>query len=180
MKKRAFTTVFVLVTAAVLIGIGAIAASNYGTSEDPLVTLSYINEVLAPNLLSQISGEIEDTAAELHSAIDSLGVGGKSAPARSFTPLELKPGDSLRLEAGTEIVLRSGSAALSGDALNMTAGQNHGGGELTANHLYMAAGEDTELICAAPDSDAPDATEPVATVSDEPVLVLIRGSYTLS
>ena len=49
MKKLRMTAVFCIV--AVLLGsVGAYAATNYGTESDPLITLSYLNEVLKPEL----------------------------------------------------------------------------------------------------------------------------------
>ena len=57
-KWKALTSVFLLV---VLVVAGFIAiAAEYGTSDDPLVSLSYINNVLAP----QISEKVDEIIAE--------------------------------------------------------------------------------------------------------------------
>ena len=53
-KWKSVTAVLLLVT---LVVAGFIAlAAEYGASEDPLVSLSYINDVLAPQISEKVSG----------------------------------------------------------------------------------------------------------------------------
>ena len=70
MKKNKKLTIIlsVILAVAVIAGVSAYAASVYGTSSDPLITLSYLNETLTPKLLEQFK-------AELNSAVDELNAG---------------------------------------------------------------------------------------------------------
>ena len=66
---KAFTSILLLVT---LILAGGIAiASEYGTSEDPLVSLSYINNVLAPQISDKVDEIIEEKSTKLISELDN-------------------------------------------------------------------------------------------------------------
>ncbi len=65
---KALTSILLLVT---LILAGGIAiASEYGTSEDPLVSLSYINNVLAPQISDKVDEIVEEKANKLISELD--------------------------------------------------------------------------------------------------------------
>lgn len=65
-KKWKAITSAILLAALVVAGVLAIAA-EYGTSDDPLVSLSYINNVLAP----QISEKVDEIIAEKTGALES-------------------------------------------------------------------------------------------------------------
>ena len=49
--------------------VGAAAAAG-GSSQDPLVTLSYLQQVVLPDVLEQTDQKVEDKAAELETALD--------------------------------------------------------------------------------------------------------------
>ena len=63
-KWKAITSV-ALLAALITVGFFAIAA-EYGTSDDPLVSLSYINNVLSP----QISEKVDEIIAEKTSSLE--------------------------------------------------------------------------------------------------------------
>ena len=66
---KAATSILLLAT---LVFAGFIAiASEYGTSEDPLVSLSYINNVLAPQISEKVDDIIEEKANAVVAEIDS-------------------------------------------------------------------------------------------------------------
>ncbi len=68
-KWKAITSV-VLLAALVAVGFLAIAA-EYGTSEDPLVSLSYINNVLAPEISAKVDEIIAEKTGSLTGELDS-------------------------------------------------------------------------------------------------------------
>ncbi len=68
-KWKAITTIFLLV-ALVVAGVIAIAA-EYGTADDPLVSLSYINNVLAPEISEKVDEIIAEKTSGLSSELDS-------------------------------------------------------------------------------------------------------------
>ena len=76
--KKWQIAVLVLVVAVAAAGIGAYAASNYGTQSDPLIAQSYLDEVLGP----QIERSIDEKLAQAT---------GQSAGG-GFTVLELAAG----------------------------------------------------------------------------------------
>ncbi len=68
MKMKGALIAVIILAAAV--GIFAIAA-DYGTQSDPLVSLSYITDVLTPDLVKQAEKIAEDTAKQVNSNITS-------------------------------------------------------------------------------------------------------------
>ena len=68
-KWKAITSV-VLLAALVAVGFLAIAA-EYGTSDDPLVSLSYINNVLAPEISAKVDEIIAEKTGSLTGELDS-------------------------------------------------------------------------------------------------------------
>lgn len=75
MKKWSIWVTCVLVAVMMIAGLGAIAA-EYGSQSDPLVTLSYIEQVLLPNAQKEVdktvSGAMEDIEDELADSNKSI------------------------------------------------------------------------------------------------------------
>ena len=69
-KKIIFILTGVLLTSAVFIGMLAFAA-EYGTQNDPLVSLSYINSIFAPEIKGQISEEVSKQINSAKTEVDS-------------------------------------------------------------------------------------------------------------
>ena len=135
-NKLVLILAFVLV-AVVFAGVGAYAASTLGTQSDPLVTLSYVNERLYPQLVEKISEEADRAAQEVKASIANNGGG-----TDTYAVVSLGSGKTLVGQAGCEILLRSGSATVSASEspglVDMTdAGSINNGSALSQNHLYM-------------------------------------------
>ena len=120
-RKRTFIALaaLVLVLAAV---VTAYAVSSYGTQSDPLITKSYLDEVLQPQLLEEFDGMLSDGA--------------------DFRVVTLQNGQTLSAEVGCEVMLRIGSASASGPdspvLVDTTSGTTlENGGAMEKNHLYM-------------------------------------------
>ena len=130
-NKWAVRLACLLLVAGTIAGV-AIAAGGQGTEEDPLVTLSYLNEVVKPELLSQVEEQIKARTAELEEKIQAGG-------GATFATVEASAGKTLTLAAGSQVILRFGTASANG-LVDLTDGLTTEG-VLSANHLYIAVGE---------------------------------------
>jgi hypothetical protein len=100
LKKAAMTSLAVLILLSLPV---TLSAGSAGTSEDPLVTYSYINGTFKSDLKAQLKAEI---IAELGG-----GVSGETASS-GYTVEKLTMGQSLRAKDACEIILRSGGATV--------------------------------------------------------------------
>ena len=110
----------------------AFAAGDQGTEIDPLVTRSYLEEVVAPGILVKIEEQIEARVATLEEKIQSGG-------GATFATVEASAGKTLTLSAGSQVILRTGTGSANG-LLDSTDGVITEG-VLSPNHLYIAVGE---------------------------------------
>jgi len=147
-KKRILTVaVVILLMAGVGIGTWAIASSNFGTSSDPLITLSYLNETLMPQIMNEFKSEMDKKVAELTTEFEKKikeledklsGYSGGDV----FVTVNLLSGQSLTCEEGAEIMLRSGTAEATAGLSDLTSGESlPASGELVRNHMYVALSE---------------------------------------
>lgn len=118
MQKRFVLTLAVAAIAIAAFGLGAYAATSYGTQSDPLVSLSYLTEKLTPEVLAQVTEEME------------------------FHVVTLSNGQQLTSQVGCELLLRTGSAVCkAGDSPGLVdssaAAELQNGDILAANHLYL-------------------------------------------
>lgn len=154
MKKLRSLAVFCIV-AVLFGGIGAYAATNYGTESDPLITLSYLNEVLKPQMEQTYTQQTKDSLTELESRLEGEENG-------AYTPVELKANQTMTCKAGCEFLVRSGEAYVTASFLNVTEGKELAANDwLMKHHLYMAVS----------DSGA------VRANSD--LYLMVRGDYTV-
>lgn len=143
-------------------------AAEAGSTGDPLVTLSYLNETFLGNILSAVDQKIAARNSQIVQQLGgSVSVGGTST-ASTFTVVTLSNGQTLTGQIGCEVMLRVGSAVcVSSSApglIDETAAStlNNGGG-LVQNHLYMMTIENRGVKATA------------ATTK-----LLVRGSYTIA
>ena len=151
MKKTGRRILIAALAALVLAGVTAYAVTNYGSESDPLITKSYLDSVVQPKLEAELGRQMDEAEQEMQS----------STPGE-FTELSLKAGQSLTCTAGSEFLLRSGSAKSVGSLADTTGGGSvSAGAAITANHLYMAAENGGGLTASAN------------------AVVLVSGSYSL-
>lgn len=141
MKRRKWTqylasTVLVLTTLVV----AAIAAGTQGTQSDPLVTLSYLNEKAIPEILKQVEKKVADSTKELEAQL-------KEGSQASFQAVEVAKDKTVTLAAGTQFLLRSGTASCTDGLIDLTTGEAVWGG-LSLNHLYIATGDNLKVSVA--------------------------------
>lgn len=154
MRKLRNLAVFCMV-AILFGGIGAYAATNYGTESDPLITLSYLNEVLKPQLVQTYTQQTKDSLAKLESRME----GEKNG---AYVPVELKANQTMSCQAGCEFLARSGEAYVTAGILNVTEGKELAANDwLMKHHLYMAVGDSAEVK------------------ANSDLYLMVRGDYTI-
>lgn len=143
-------------------------AAEAGSTGDPLVTLSYLNETFLGNILSAVDQKIAARNSQIVQQLGgSVSTGGTST-ASTFTVVTLSNGQTLTGQIGCEVMLRVGSAVcVSSSApglIDETAASTlNNGGSLVQNHLYMMTIENRGVKATA------------ATTK-----LLVRGSYTIA
>jgi len=173
MTKRVYTALIIIAAALISVGafgiidaIGVAAAPKPGSKDDPLITLSYLNDVVSKQILDHTTQELDEKLAELETRLrDGDAAGGQTS--RGFTVVSLASGQRLTLSAGSEAVLRIGAAkcvtSLSPGLIDVTdALVLENGLELIRNHLYIATIEGRGI-------EAPDSAT-----------LVVRGAYTVS
>lgn len=113
-----------------------LSAGGAGSSEDPLVTLSYINGTFRRDLKAELLTEIRAETAETEPAETEPSETESAASASGYKVERLTKGQSLRAKDACEIILRSGGALVFVESEeNKTAGIGlsdvTGGAELT-------------------------------------------------
>ncbi len=150
-RKKLITVLLCLIFALALAG-AVYAAVSYGSKEDPLITKSYLDKVLGPEIEAEMESEIEAAIRELEN----------SPTGADFVPLTLAEGDKISCQTGCEVLHRSGELVSEGSFADTTTGAElPSGGTAEPNHLYMALDEANFIA----------ATD---------VTVLIKGSYKLN
>lgn len=138
-KKLVLVLIGVLILAGG-IGVGAYAASTFGTQSDPLVAKSYLDDVLTPKLQAEFGSQMDNEVQQLEQKINGV----SSTISGNFQVVTLSSGQILQGSAGCEIVLRSGSATVAGSMglSDLTTGDIIAdGNSVTANHLCVVAGD---------------------------------------
>lgn len=165
-KNRWFLRAVVLVVLSVMLNATVtVAGAVAGGSDDPLVTLSYLNDTFLGEILNKVDEKI---AARNSQIVQQLGGTMGSSTSSTFTVVTLTRGQVLTGEIGCEVMLRVGAAvcvASSSPGLidETTAGTLNNGGALAQNHLYMMTIEGRGVKATA------------ATTK-----LLVRGSYSIA
>ena len=160
-----------LVTLA-LVGV-AVAAGQQGSKNDPLVTLSYLEQQAIPAILEQVDDKVADKQTQLEQKLAAVVDGyvtevekTLSGGSGSFQIVSLKAGQTVVGTEACEFLLRAGPAVCVSDTapglIDTTSGSTLAGGQnLSANHLYLAT-IDGRGVKASTD-----------------VTIMVRGGYTI-
>ena len=101
MKKfPKLTSAFLLLLAALTLCVSADGA--YSSKDDPLVSLSYVNDVLGPEIMAQVMARVEKEYIKLSDI--------SKASAGSYTVLAVKKGQTLMAVSCCEAVVLDGNA----------------------------------------------------------------------
>lgn len=162
-----------------------VLAASYDSSEDPIISLSYLTEVFRPS----VEKDYEEKIAALEARIDQLTQGGYTPPATepetepetesdplpepaagiTYEVIEMKYGDCLFAAGPVDIMLRAGSAiCIAPDAAQGISDYTEGaeiynGENLTKNHMCLIPRGDGRGIMATAQS----------------VYIMVRGDYSL-
>ena len=135
MKKKTLTTIILIVALAMVAAVAVYAVAYYGTKEVPLVTSSYLQDVVQPRMddayCSTLDGEVREMEDQFADQVAAAG--------GSYVPVTLESGQTLTGRAGTELLMRTGTAAVTHSAaIDLTTGESAAvGAKLTENHLYL-------------------------------------------
>ncbi len=126
-----------------------------GTDDDPLISLSYIEDVLIPKIEQYVESKLAGLSAG----------GTEQGTANAFIVVEAKQGDEIICSAGAELILRMGKAEIiateKGGLADTTAGYDLANGtEMPANHLLIVPVGDGRGLKAQTD-----------------IIVMIKGDY---
>ena len=176
MKRKLAIVIVVIAIAAFVGGTGILAFAELGTQDDPLITLSYLTEVFKKQVMDDAKKTEQELTQKLESRISELESRLQSSPsaptpipggANVFTVVTLNNGQSLTCSAGTEMMLRVGSASGFGSApalVDYTDGATlSSGSSLTTNHMYLVTIEGNG-----------------ARATAGTVRILVRGNYKIT
>ena len=160
-KNRWYVRLLALLVLCGALNVTISAAAEAGSADDPLVTLSYLNETFMDSIMEQVDQKIAARNAQ-------LGVSTGSGAAATFTVVTLTSGQVLTGDIGCEVMLRVGTAVCvspsSPGLIDETAASAlNNGGALVQNHLYMMTIEGRGV-------------QATATTTK----LLVRGSYTIA
>lgn len=157
------------IAAAALAAFGVTAAAAYDSSEDPIVSLSYLTKIFKTELLEELNETIEAEIAERMENLDPSDYQPSSSASSTYEVVELGWGDALYAAGPCDIMLRSGSAyCIAPDASqgisDYTAGvEIYNYQYLTKNHMCLIPRGDGRGIMA----------------DSESVYVMVKGEYTI-
>lgn len=147
-KKISITLLCVIFMSICLPGL----AADPGSSEDPLITLSYVEDILMPQVKSYVESKLGSVEAGTGSV---------------FEVVNLKKGQTVIAAKSTEFILRMGSASIvatkKGGISDVTAGIDlQNGSQMPANHLLIVPLDDGRGLTMQTDG-----------------IVMIRGNYSI-
>ena len=121
MKKKTLTTIILIVALTMVAAVTVYAVANYGTKDDPLVTSSYLQDVVQPRMedayRSTLDGQIREMEDQFADQVAAAG--------GSYVLVTLENGQTLTGRAGTEILMRTGTAAVAQSAaIDLTTGES--------------------------------------------------------
>ncbi len=118
------------------------AAAGQGSQEDPLLTLSYLDKVLKPQLEAQVDQAVQANEAALAQRLEEAAKGYAQQTGQggavAFQTRELAQGERFTPGAGRELLVTAGSATALGTLTDTTAGAAlRAGDKLEPDHLYL-------------------------------------------
>ena len=150
MKSRMIKALIAAVAILAVIG-GTIVLAEPGDTDDPVVTKSYIVDVVVPQLKAYVEQKMSGGSSDSYS--------------EKFSVVNVNSGQTVVFDAGAEFILRKGSGTVigsdQGGLADTTVGYDLGDGSaLPANHLLIVPRDDGRGFSATSD-----------------VIVKIKGGY---
>ena len=173
-KTRLLTMAAIVIVALFTFGIAAAATGGYGSSSDPLITLSYITDIFMPEMnksiddaveakTTELSADLDTTIAELEAKYNEASL---ASAASTYTVISMSSGERLVGLKGCEIMLRVGNAfcvatASPGLIDTSSTGVLEDGAYLEKNHMYMVTIDGRGIE------------------ADGDIMIIVRGDYTI-
>ena len=144
MKYKIYVGIAVLAAVMLISGASVLAVASPATTSDPLVTLSYLTGPFRTSVNSHVNSTVTSLTNTFNTRANQVQTQITSAmtsnQAQVFVLRTLGNNGELTLPVGTEIMLRGGSATITGGSLvNHTTGAEQASGALTQNHMYVVA-----------------------------------------
>lgn len=155
----------IVLSAFVLVGVVAVAgisaSATGGDQPDPLITLSYLTQVVKPELMGMVDEQVAANEAALTEKIDTAiadyskqmeeMLSQANGSNSSYVSVAVSAEDILIPAAGTEVILCSGEVNITSDSASVlydtTAGSSlNKGASLVANHLYIVSAEEIGIV----------------------------------
>lgn len=167
-KNRWFLRMTVLLVLSLALNCTVSLAVEAGSSQDPLVTLSYLNDTFLGQIMEKVDAKIAQRNSQIVQELGGQTSIGGTTTASTFTVVTLSSGQTLTGDIGCEVMLRVGTATCVAPSapglIDESAGSTlSNGGSLVQNHLYMMTVEGRGVKATA------------ATTK-----LLVRGSYTIA
>lgn len=149
-KSRLIKALAASLAIAVVAG-GTLVLAEPGDTDDPVVTKSYIVDVVVPQLKAYVEQKISGGTSDSYSD--------------KFSVVEVDSGQSVMFDAGAEFILRKGQGTIIGSAqggiADTTAGYDLSSGEgVPSNHLLIVPRSDGRGFTASGD-----------------VIIMVKGGY---
>lgn len=155
----------VLAVVAVIAALSVTAfAVEPGSKKDPLVTLSYLEDIFLDEIMDKVDERIEKRNKEIAEEVSGTAPSGS---VDAFAVVTLTNGQVLTGDIGCEVMLRVGTAQCTSPSApglidETNASTLNSGGSLQQNHMYMMTIEGRGV-----------------KATSDTVKVLVRGSYTI-
>jgi RNA-binding protein YhbY len=128
---------------------GYIVADAVGTNDDPLISLSYLNEVVVPQITQTLETKLTKVAIDIatEAAKEEVATQVTQQSGTAFVAVQVFAGQTLAGKEGTEMILRSGRAMAvcpgAAGLVDATQGLDLAGDkEIVSNHVYIIPRED--------------------------------------
>jgi len=168
MKRRWISMLLALVLVFGALNVTVSLAVDPGSDQDPLITLSYLNDTFMKQIMAKVDEKIAARNSQIAQQLSGEISGEGSGVAETFVVVTLTKGQVLTGGIGCEVMLRIGTASCvspsSPGLIDETAAKTlNDGGALVQNHLYMMTIEGRGVKATA------DTTK-----------LLVRGAYTIA
>ena len=167
-KNRWISMLLIIVLTIGALGMSVSLAAEPGTDQDPLITLSYLNDTFMKEIMAKVNEKIAGRNTQIAQQISEEIAGEGSGVAETFAVVTLTKGQVLTGGIGCEVMLRVGTASCVSPSnpglIDQTDGKTLGNGSaLVQNHLYMMTIEGRGVKATA------DTTK-----------LMVRGAYTIA
>ena len=148
MKHKIYTGIAVLAVVILISGASLIATASPGTTSDPLVSRGYLEGPFRTAMNNHVTNHANSLTNTFNSRIANAETSFRNTMAahrtQTFASVSRSNTQTVTLQAGSEVMLRGGSASTSGSPLvNQTTGAEQASGGLALNNMYVATGNTT-------------------------------------